>query len=166
LTYASQRQWSSLPFRASLSRPGRYTDHPLLGFVRSGTRFVHLCPIRLSSDLLAPSSTCSPASTPGVMSPSHLRPLTNHARSPVPTLWFLTTSSDFSAARSFGALLTLAGPESRGLVASRCQSWGSSRFWSVRPVARPPIPSPRRYLPLEGFHSSTAVPCHHGLMPS
>jgi len=44
--------------------------------------------------------------------------------------------------------------ESRGLVASRCQSWGSSRFRSVDPVARPGhrfprcCPTPRRIPPI------------------
>jgi hypothetical protein len=63
---------------------------------------------------------------------------------------------------------TLSGnhAESRGLVASRCQSWGSSRFRSDVPVARCVRHSRDAVLPLEGFPPSSAVPCHHGLLPS
>ena len=68
------------------------------------------------------------------MSPPCHRPLAYHARSPVPTSWFRTTSSVFSA-------------RSRGLVASRCQSWGSPRFRFVPPVSRLYVPSPRRSYP-------------------
>jgi len=56
--------------------------------------------------------------------------------------------------------------ESRGLVASRCQSWGSSRFGPGSPVARCRRHSRDAFLPLEGFSPSSAVPCHHGLLPS
>jgi hypothetical protein len=52
--------------------------------------------------------------------------------------------------------------ESRGLVASRYRSWGSPRFRSDHPVARPTFTFPRRYAPLEGFHPIAAVPCLHG----
>jgi hypothetical protein len=63
---------------------------------------------------------------------------------------------------------TLSGniAESRGLVASRCRSWGSSRFWPGPPVARCRRRSRDAFLPLEGFSPFSAVPCHHGLLPS
>jgi len=68
---------------------------------------------------------------------------------------------------------------SRGLVASRCRSWGSSRFSALEvwfPTISPRFQrlafvrttstaSPRRYLPLEGLLPPAAVPCHHGRCP-
>jgi hypothetical protein len=49
--------------------------------------------------------------------------------------------------RGFAPPRRFAPPQSRGLVASRCQSWGSPRFRFVRPVARPLVPFPRRSYP-------------------
>ena len=122
------------PLQSFTDSPRSVNRPPLLGFVRSDPHAGHRCPLCVSSDLIAPSSTCSFASTPGPMSPPCLRPLAYHARSPVPTSWFRTTSSVFSA-------------RSRGLVASRCQSWGSPRFRFVPPVSRLYVPSPRRSYP-------------------
>ena len=62
------------------------------------------------------------------------------------------------------------GSWSRGLVASRCRSWGSPRFYCARPA--PPFPVCRsaafpatRFVPLEEFPSPAAAPCHHGRCP-
>jgi hypothetical protein len=95
----SQRPWSSLPFRAADSRPGRFNDHlswdsPVLVH----TPYIAAQPAFQRP--ITPPSTCSPASTPSAMSPPHLRPLANQTRSPVPTSWFRTTSPGFSAAFS------------------------------------------------------------------
>lgn len=121
------------PLQSFADSPRSVNRPPLLGFVRS-EHTPGIAARCVSADLIAPSSTCSFASTPGPMSPPRLRPLVNQTRSPVPTSWFRTTSSVCSA-------------RSRGLVASRCQSWGSTRFRSGRPVTRPPVPFPRRSYP-------------------
>jgi len=63
----------------------------------------------------------------------------------------------------------------RGLVASRCQSWGSPRFrlsgsrptpGRIQVPSGVPTPSPRRlFIPLEGFPSTAAAPRHRGRCP-
>ena len=68
---------------------------------------------------------------------------------------------------------------SRGLVASRCRSWGSSYFSSMRRVISYGAPRcqvstiyshdvdgfPTTLLPLEGCSPLAAAPCHHGRCP-
>jgi hypothetical protein len=120
----------------------------------------HRCPARVSSDLLAPPSTCSPASTPSAMSPPHLRPLANQTRSPVPTSWFHTTSPVCSAARSVRSAHPFRCKESRacciplpivGFIAFRSRS---SCFQAAR-LFPATLPTPRRIPPI---HSRTVSP--------
>lgn len=80
--------------------------------------------------------------------------------------------------RGFPPPRRLAPPELRGLVASRCRSWGSSRF-RVRPTSarwRHPKVTPRYprstrrfpatwFGPLEGVHTSTAALLSPGPLP-
>jgi hypothetical protein len=129
----SQRQRSSLPFRASLLRPGRKPTSSL------GIR--PECPRRGAS--LPP--TRHPTSSP-LHRHAPRRPLPARCRHRAFGPWPTRPGVPFRP-RDFASPRRFAPPESRGLVASRCQSWGSPRFRSVRPVARPHLPFSRRSYP-------------------
>jgi hypothetical protein len=133
---------SSRPFRASQTRPGRLTNLPLLGFVqfsvganitarpcadRPVLPFIDLLPGVHSQRVAAPSVLGQP--DPGSRSDRvvshHLAGFLRHSRR---SAWTLRS-------------------ESRGLVASRCRSWGSSRFGHQPAVASLLSPSSRRLHP-------------------
>jgi hypothetical protein len=134
--------WSSRPFRASLTRPGRFYDLPLLGFVQCGAGsdiavrpcsdrpvlpFIDMLPGVHSQRVAAPSVLGQP--DPG----SRSDPVVSHHLA-----GFLRLLR-----RSAWTLRS----ESRGLVASRCRSWGSSRFWAHPAVASRMVRSSRRLHP-------------------
>lgn len=117
-----------------------------------------------------PPSTCSPASTPGPVSPPPLRPLEDHSRSRVPTSWFCTTAPVCSADRPVAGTAALSAPK-------RVPSWESRDVPASLPIGvrrvsgQPPglitrrcaIPATRT--PLEERSPSAAVPRHRGPSP-
>jgi hypothetical protein len=149
------------PLQSCRFSPRSVIRPPLLGFVRPGPPPAHRC------------ASCFPATHhPSIDMLSGVHSQRNVATAPsAPGQPDQKSRSDLVVSHHLAGLLrrllreendTLRCLESRGLVASRYRSWGSPRFQSGHPVARPTIPFPRRYAPLEGFHPIAAVPCHHG----
>lgn len=127
---ACRPSWLELPFRALLSPwPG------IPGLLSWGWPAADGCP----------PVTCPPplhrhhrrASTPGDR--SHLRSWSDQLPDPVPSAWFLTTSTASSARRLAGLLRPAAGPGVRR-VSDRAIGFPSARPSSP---ARPPLEEPR-----------------------